>query len=490
MMNIDLKKNPLTYVSLFSSAGVGCYGFKLEDFECIATNEIIERRLNVQRHNNKCRYASGYIADDILKEETKNRIRKELEFWKKNHGVKELDVLISTPPCQGMSVANHKKGDELARNSLVIESIKLVDEIRPKFFIFENVRAFLNSLCTDTDGKDKKIREAIELNLGGKYNIHYQVINFKDYGNPSSRTRTLVLGTRKDLQEITPLGFMPTLQKEKTIREVIGHLPSLKVMGESDMKDIYHNFRSYADHMRNWISGTKEGESAFDNKNPNYRPHKIIDGELVSNTQKNADKYSRCFWDKVCPCIHTRNDILASQATIHPSDDRVFSIRELMKLMSIPDSYKWTGIPEEDLNKLSPVEKLKFFKKEEMNIRQSIGEAVPTTIFQQIAKNIKKSIQKNVLDEKDIEKIIVDNDLTEVEKLKSFLNKYLAEYSFVELSKIVELANAYRFKHAAYYTRQDICFTVIKDLPDASNYNSIKILEPSVGAGNFLPLLI
>ena len=152
-----------------------------------------------------------------------------------------------------MSVANHKKGDELARNSLVIESIKLVDEIRPKFFIFENVRAFLNSLCTDIDGKDKKIRESIELNLGGKYNIHYQVINFKDYGNPSSRTRTLVLGVRKDLQEITPLDFMPTLQKEKTIREVIGHLPSLKIMGESDNKDIYHNFRSYAEHMR-WVS--------------------------------------------------------------------------------------------------------------------------------------------------------------------------------------------------------------------------------------------
>jgi len=489
-MNINLKKKPLTYISLFSSAGVGCYGFKLEDFECIATNEIIERRLNIQRHNNKCRYESGYIVDDILKEETKNKIRKELEFWKKNHNVKELDVLISTPPCQGMSVANHKKGDELARNSLVIESIKLVDEIRPKFFIFENVRAFLNSLCTDTDGKDKKIREAIELNLGGKYNIHYQVINFKDYGNPSSRTRTLVLGVRKDLQEITPLDFMPTLQKERTIREVIGYLPSLKVMGESDTKDIYHNFRSYADHMRNWISGTKEGESAFDNKNPKCRPHKIIDGELVSNTQKNADKYSRCFWDKVCPCIHTRNDILASQATIHPSDDRVFSVRELMKLMSIPDSFRWTGISEEGLNNLSLVEKSKFFKKEEVNIRQSIGEAVPTIIFQQIAKNIKKNIQKSVLDEKDIEKIILNNNLVEVESLKSFINENLVKYSFAELSKIVELANACRFKHAAYYTRQDICFTVIKDLPDASNYNSIKILEPSVGAGNFLPLLI
>ena len=160
-MNTEIKKSPLTYISLFSSAGVGCYGFKLEDFECIATNEIIEKRLNVQRHNNKCRYDSGYIADDILKEEAKNKIRKELEFWKRNHGIKELDVLISTPPCQGMSVANHKKGNELARNSLVIESIKLVDEIRPKFFIFENVRAFLNSLCTDIDGKGNIKRSQI-----------------------------------------------------------------------------------------------------------------------------------------------------------------------------------------------------------------------------------------------------------------------------------------------------------------------------------------
>lgn len=490
MMNIDLKKNPLTYISLFSSAGVGCYGFKLEDFECIATNEIIERRLNIQKHNNKCRYETGYIADDILKEETKNKIRKELEFWKKNHGIKELDVLISTPPCQGMSVANHKKKDELARNSLVIESIKLVNEMKPKFFIFENVRAFLNSICTDIDGKDKKIRESIELNLGGKYNIHYQVVNFKDYGNPSSRTRTLVIGARKDLQEITPLEFMPKLHKERTVREVISNLPSLKIMGQVDKNDIYHNFRPYAKHMVSWIESTKEGESAFRNKDPKRRPHKVIDGKMVSNIEKNGDKYSRCFWDKPGVCIHTRNDILASQATIHPADNRVFSIRELMKLMSIPNSFKWTSFSEQELNNLPLEQKQKFLKKEEMNIRQSLGEAVPTTIFQQIAERIKKSIQKKIFDEKEVEKIIKRENLDNIQILQTFLKKNLENYSFVELSKIVELANAQRFKHAAYYTRQDVCFTVVKDLPDASNYSSIRILEPSVGAGNFLPLLI
>ena len=51
-----------TYISLFSSAGVGCYGFKVEGFECVATNEIIERRLAVQKANGKCRFDSGYIA--------------------------------------------------------------------------------------------------------------------------------------------------------------------------------------------------------------------------------------------------------------------------------------------------------------------------------------------------------------------------------------------------------------------------------------------
>jgi DNA (cytosine-5)-methyltransferase 1 len=490
MMQRDIKNNPLTYVSLFSSAGVGCYGFKQEDFECVATNEIIERRLNVQRHNNKCRYESGYISDDITQEEAKNKIRRELDFWKKNHGIKELDVLIATPPCQGMSVANHKKGDELARNSLVVESIKLTSEFNPKFFLFENVRAFLNSVCTDTDGGERTIREAIELNLGGCYNIHYQVINFKDYGNPSSRTRTLVIGVRKDMLEITPLNFMPTLQNERTVREVIGNLKSLKTMGEVDESDIYHNFRPYAEHMLSWIEETKEGESAFDNEDPKRRPHKVVDGKIVFNTKKNGDKYSRCYWDKAGACVHTRNDILASQATVHPSDNRVFSVREVMRLMSVPDSFQWTDIPELELNKLPFEEKRKFLKKEEMNIRQSLGEAVPTVIFRQIAKNIKASIQKNVLDEREVQKIVDANSLYSVERIKTFVEQNLEQYSYAELSKIVELANAARLEHAAYYTRQDICFTVIKDLPDASDFSSLKILEPSAGAGNFLPLLI
>jgi cytosine-specific methyltransferase len=72
-------KNIPTYISLFSSAGVGCYGFKLEGFECIATNELLEKRLNIQRINEKCKFYSGYIAADIKEKSTKELIYSEIK---------------------------------------------------------------------------------------------------------------------------------------------------------------------------------------------------------------------------------------------------------------------------------------------------------------------------------------------------------------------------------------------------------------------------
>jgi DNA (cytosine-5)-methyltransferase 1 len=51
-------KDPLTYISLFSSAGIGCYGFSLENYSCVATVEILQKRIAIQRYNNKCKYDS------------------------------------------------------------------------------------------------------------------------------------------------------------------------------------------------------------------------------------------------------------------------------------------------------------------------------------------------------------------------------------------------------------------------------------------------
>lgn len=487
--DIDYIYGLRTYVSLFSSAGVGCYGFKEEGFYCIATVELLERRLKIQSYNQKCAYESGYISGDLTAKEVKEKVFTELSLWEKWYNVKDLDVLIATPPCQGMSVANHKKKDELKRNSLVVESIELTKRIKPKFFIFENVRAFLTSICTDIDGKDKPIKQAIDCNLSGEYNIHFQILNFKDYGNPSSRTRTLVIGVRKDLKEITPFDLFPDQQPEQTLRQTIGHLPSLKRMGEICPNDIYHNFRKYAPHMECWISDIKEGQSAFDNEDYTKIPHNIKNGVVVYNAQKNGDKYTRQYWDKVAPCIHTRNDIMASQSTVHPTDNRVFSIREVMLMMSVPDSFKWSDIPIEKLNRMTVKDKQNFLKKEEMNIRQNLGEAVPTVIFHQIAHRIRKALSQKEYTEQEITVLIQKRNLTEDGNLLKYI-KENRTMNFVLLSKIAELANAQRCDNAAYYTRQDICFSIIKNLPEAKKYVSLNILEPSIGVGNFLPILI
>ena len=477
-----------SYVSLFSSAGIGCYGFKEMGFCCIATVELLEKRLKIQRYNDKCILSSGYICGDMTQPETKEKIFEELKLWKDCFGLKELDVLIATPPCQGMSVANHKKGDELKRNSLVVESIKITKEVLPKFFIFENVRAFLTSVCTDVDGNDKPIQEAIEINLSGHYNILYRVVNFKDYGCPSSRTRTLVIGVRKDVTDVTPYDIFPDTSPEKTLRETIGHLPSLNTMGEIWPTDIYHNFRKYAPHMEAWISEIKEGQSAFDNTDISRIPHTLRDGVVVYNAQKNGDKYTRQIWDKVAPCIHTRNDIMASQNTVHPCDNRVFSIREVMMMMSVPASFRWSDIPFDELNALSLSNKVKFLKQEEMNIRQNLGEAVPTIIFKQIARKIITILNKPATSNTDASNFVKSHDLSSQENILSFIRR--TDLDFPRISRIVEMANADREQTAAYYTRQDICFSMVANLPDAKKFQTLSILEPSIGVGNFLPTLI
>ena len=482
----NVVSSKLGYVSLFSSAGVGCYGFNLEDFDCIVTSELIQRRLEIQKHNNVCSLESGYVDGDITSPVVQEQIINAVSIWQDTYK-KDVDVLVATPPCQGISVANHKKNNELSRNSLVVESLRIISKVSPKYFILENVRGFLNTICTDQDGVNKPIRDAIFENLAGNYNIAHKVINFKDYGNNSSRTRTLVIGVRKDQEEIAPFELFPSEKKAPNLRDVIEHLPRLKKMGEIHSDDIYHSFRAYDKRMLSWIKNLKEGQSAFDNDKPEDRPHQIVNGVLIENQNKNSDKYRKCLWDKVAPCVHTRNDILASQSTIHPEDPRVFSIRELMNFMGIPIGFKWGSDDLGRLNKLSDKDKALFLKKNEMNIRQCLGEAVPTPIFQAIAKKIRKYEQKEAVSLNKIKRLVEKESLSEISTLLQYLQTTKPDFSIA--SKIAELANSKRLDDAAYYTRQDLCFSLVVALPDFKNKKQIRILEPSVGVGNFLPTL-
>ena len=437
----------MKYISLFSSAGIGTYNLKKMGLECIATNELLKKRMDIQRYNKVCKNEEQYLEGSIENPE----IIKKLDNLIKKYSKGNLDIIFATPPCQGMSVINHKKKDELNRNSLIIKSIELILKHKPKYFIFENVRSFLKTTCF-YEGKNIKISQAIKQALSSEYEIENEILNFKYFGANSSRTRTIVIGVRKDL-EIPPLILFPDYSKPKTLKQIIGKLPELKKMGEINNADILHNFKKYNPIMRNWISNLSEGQSAFDNADKNKIPHHFKNGKKIYNKNLNGDKYKRQYWNQTAPCIHTRNDILSSQNTIHPVDDRVFSIREISMLQNIPKNFKWFKHSYKKINEYNHSEKEQLLKSNEMNIRNCIGEAVPPIIFQKIINKI------------------------------NFYTKY-----YNNIRKI-EKQNKNKKSNSAYYTSTELLKYCFEILPEIRKKN-INILEPSVGAGSLIPILL
>lgn len=444
--------------------------------------------MQIQRYNKKCESEQGYIVGDLGLDVTHQRLDSVIHDYFGSKKI-DIDVIIATPPCQGMSVANHKKKNELRRNSLVVESIIVTRKYLPKFFVFENVRGFSKAICTDVDEVDKPIGEAIVNNLAKHYHIESQVLNLKNYGANSSRTRTLVIGVRRDQVNTCPLLFFPDYTEEKSLKQVIGHLPSLSKMGEFSDDDFFHSFRPYQKRMLPWIEATPYGASAFDNKEDHLKPHQVKNDKLILNQRKNGGKYERQEWDKVAPCVHTRSDCLASQNTVHPVDNRVFSIREIMLMMSVPNSFQWLE-PEVKLEELSSYsEKNTLRAKTEKLIRESLGEAVPTRVMTNIARKIKEYLTHPPLTKKEINSLIDDLNLKRGENLQLFI-KEAETVSIPDLFKICDLANGDRDDNAAFHTSVDIAYSSIEYLPSEDQFKSkITALEPSVGAGVFVFLL-
>ncbi|WRA39301.1 DNA cytosine methyltransferase [Helicobacter pylori] len=422
----------LTYISLFSGAGVGCYGLLEEGFECVATNEILEKRLNIQRINNKCKFDEGYICGDIKELEIKEKILKRIEFYSKKFGNDRVDLVVATPPCQGMSVANHKKkNDEIKRNSLVVESVDLIKQIKPRFFILENVPSFYKTGCIDKNDNLLEIGSMIEQNLSGDYMLYDEVINFKNFGANSSRTRTLMIGVCKEFKDFTSaLEFFPDFKQEKTLKEVIGSLKPL-TWGEYDSADFYHSFRTYPKHMQEWIKDLKEGQSAFENVqdaisdlaylcsnegafesdylNPIQSSYqalmrkdspKLYNHQTTNHSQAALEKlklinkeqgkeclpknlhgkqqfkstWGRLNWNKISPTIDTRFDTPSNGTNSHPELHRSITPREAARIQSFSDNYIFYG------NKTS--------------VCKQIGNAVPPLLALALGKAILKNLRK------------------------------------------------------------------------------------------------
>jgi DNA (cytosine-5)-methyltransferase 1 len=159
--------------------------------------------------------------------------------------------------------------------------------------------------------------------------------------------------------------------KKVTVREAIGHLPSLEAGEKSNIK--WHFARPHKEENILWMKHTPSGKSAF--SNPVYYPQKK-DGTKIKGYESS---YRRIRWDAPAPTITIRNDCIASQRNVHPgrelpdgtySDARVLTPLELMILNSLP--VEW-NIPDD-----TP----------ELLIRQCIGESIPPLMLKKIVGGI------------------------------------------------------------------------------------------------------
>lgn len=115
----------------------------------------------------------------------------------------EVDLFVGGSPCQSFSLVGKKRGLEDTRGTLFYEYARLVNEIKPKVFIYENVKAVLSN----DNGKTWETMKKVFSELG--YNWHYAILNSKDYGIPQNRERLFVVGFRNDLKLNDNFKFPP-----------------------------------------------------------------------------------------------------------------------------------------------------------------------------------------------------------------------------------------------------------------------------------------
>ena len=113
----------------------------------------------------------------------------------------QIDILIGGSPCQSFSIAGKRMGTSCPRGNLIYEYFRIVEEAKPKVFIYENVKGFLS---IDKIDKKEKYGETFKnfvqsfKDLG--YTIYYEILNTKDYGVPQNRERIYIVGFKDEVE--------------------------------------------------------------------------------------------------------------------------------------------------------------------------------------------------------------------------------------------------------------------------------------------------
>ena len=335
-------------IDLFAGAGGMSLGFEQAGFDIVAAVEIDPIHCATHEYNfpNTTTICASVI--DLTGAEIRRRAKL---------GTKDIDVVVGGAPCQGFSLMG-KRAFEDPRNQLVFHYVRIVQELNPKYCVFENVRGL-------TLGKHAQFLEELIVALGAAgYDVltPYQVLNAADYGVPQDRRRLFLVGTRNGLQ--SPDYPVPSNHRI-SVEEAIGDLPNADSFEQLNLSDVV---------PVKWQTTSNYGRKlrGFDRDHDDYSYRRSFDQDLLTcsirtqHTRSSQSRFAATPQGKTDPISRFRrleltglcNTLRAgtdsargahtSPRPIHPLFARVITVREAARLHSYPDWFrlhatKWHG---------------------------------------------------------------------------------------------------------------------------------------------------
>jgi DNA (cytosine-5)-methyltransferase 1 len=333
-------------IDLFAGAGGLSLGFEQAGFDVAAAVEIdpvhcAAHEFNFPDCKTMCRDVSGLSGKEIRAAA--------------GIGDHDVDAVFGGAPCQGFSMIGQRVLDD-PRNGLVRHYIRLVREISPKYFVFENVKGL-------TLGRHRQFLDELIKQLSKNYDVllPYQVLNAADYGVPQDRRRLFLIGARKGLK----LPSYPERELRVATRDAIADIPDAEqfpelVWGDS-VRCEYRAQSAYARALREL--GNKPTHFGYRRR---YDPdlltssaraeHSLLSRQRFAATAcgetEPTSRFHKLDPNGVCNTLragtNTDRGAFTSPRPIHYLYNRCITVREAARLHSYPDWFrfhvtKWHG---------------------------------------------------------------------------------------------------------------------------------------------------
>ena len=367
-------KPNFTFIDLFAGCGGLSLGLERAGFTPLLVNELNADALETYLLNRRdefpwlCDNNVSNVKDLVLNEAL---LTKFADSIKKDFKIDifngELDLICGGPPCQGFSGLGIRRSysvekKQLPSNYLYQDMAFLINRIRPKIFLFENVRGLLSARWTNDGTKGEIFQDVLKTFEDiGAYHIRYKLVHAKDYGVPQNRPRVLIVGLRKDLfnEPETHLdavsdGFLPKpVGGYPSIEELLSDLidPNYQrgtiteTYPTAPQNEVQQRFRTRRDGST-FRAGDALSEMEYSNHSDMIVAKftaMINNGGIIPEefkTKKFAQKVLPRNWGKSGPTITACS---APDDYVHFSQPRSLTVREWARLQTFPDWYVFAG---------------------------------------------------------------------------------------------------------------------------------------------------